>query len=865
MVSLRRACSTFRTALWDLCFPKEVTDYIDPFVRFIFTVYHLPPIALVVAITHSALERIVWVLIVPVAQDMEKQPYNSSHMTTFIGGVYNIFVRILPYSTLGISVATLGHKVLNCFVETMVDAHSTHQGKDYPLLAARLRFMMEDRQRYYTFLIVLVLLISMGLSVLYTSVLVEWPEREPVVVEAVWCTIAVQFLFVVGSVISHGPFSLRSFGWKRLMGLEGGAFGRYFCGIWWETYIHYMRYIAIEMVIIMAVISLYSKGPLFVLTASVELIMYLNMPHLLGHAVMSVSTTIINLQRSLQWLRRHPDAILPVLMVALPYQTVLLQSMYFFRHYWMTVMLFVGVNVLLSARAIDLVREFDVTKAGSVHWKRLNTNTLLPPHLSIVLEDAYEARLSEVAVVSIDLLMDVKAMKLYFDGEEVPIERTQVVPYGNARSFLRNGLFYAYAVPRLLSVQSAGYFGGERFRRVRVVLRMVTVFCLLLFAALVCGILLQAAFPSLRPWPVRAYLSEDMSAFTIDHIVVRMHLMSNQANFTPHPPYTSSTATEPAFSAFKWSNATTLSEDWYPSLCTRSFYGVSIWEISLLALAPYLFNEEEVNEMLRFMSMHMGTDWVIRERHGTDCITVDSSTVPTGWDGFFDFYSAKNDVSVIAVRGTDMTSAKDLLIDVNLFIDAVLYHFLSSIVPGAVVLPSELIADLLRLASLPATSEQIPKSWESLVSKNNTSLSVCENNNYRRDFFVDVINHIGYVGSRPSRPKNVLLTGHSLGGAVASIIGAQMGIQAVGFSTPGISLSHKRFGIDLQRIHRYVVTIVSSHDIFPMIGGSGGEEHHVECLAKTRELCHAMEFLVGTLWRSCGSIRSLYPSIESVV
>ncbi|RNF24705.1 uncharacterized protein Tco025E_02385 [Trypanosoma conorhini] len=864
MSTLRHLLRPLRTALWDLCFPDEVTVYIDPIIRFIFTVYHLPPIALALAITHSELERIVWVLIVPVAQEMEKQPYDPSRMTTFMLGIYNIFLRIWPYATLGVAVATFGHKVLHCFVETMVDAHSTHQGKDYPLLATRLQFILESRQRCYVFLVILFLLVTVVLSGLHTSLLVAWPAREPWVVTSAWCIIALQTTFVVGSGLSHQELPPHLFSWRRIVGSGEGKLATFFCDTWWKSYVHYMRYIAIEMVVVIASVALFFRGPLYVLSSSVELVMYLNMPHLVGHTVLSTSTAVINMHRSLRWLKRHSDATLPVIFLILPFQLSLLQAIYYFRHHPWTVALLIGVNVLLVAHIIDLVREFDVTEAGSVHWRYVGKDGLISPRLSILLEDAYETQVPRWEVASIDLLIDIKAMQLHRRGELVDIERQQIVEYGNAQSFIYNGLFYAYTIPRFISVRSSRLFGGIQFRRVYMLLRMITTCGLLAFTALVCGLLFQAAFPQLRPWPVRVHAAEDGNALSVDHIVVRMHFLSSQANVTPNLPPTSP-VTASASAAFKWQNTTSVGEDWYPSLCARTFYNVSIWEISLLALTSYLFNDDEVHEMLNFMSMHMGSDWVIRERHGTDCIALDSSTEPTGWDGYYDFYSAKHELSVIAVRGTDMTSFRDFLIDVNVFFDVVLYHLLSNIVPGAVILPSELIADLIRLASLPATTKREHETWETLTASQNAGPRLCENNNYRRDFFVDVYNHLAFVGSQPNPPKHVLLTGHSLGGAVAAVIGSRMGIHTVGFSAPGISLSRKKFDIELQSIHHFVTRVTSSHDIFSMIGGTGGEEHYVECLAKTRELCHAMEFLVGTLWRSCGSIRARYPLIQSVM
>lgn len=53
-----------------------------------------------------------------------------------------------------------------------------------------------------------------------------------------------------------------------------------------------------------------------------------------------------------------------------------------------------------------------------------------------------------------------------------------------------------------------------------------------------------------------------------------------------------------------------------------------------------------------------------------------------------------------------------------------------------------------------------------------------------------------------------LLTGHSLGGGVASIVGARLQALAVTFSSPGVVLSRRKFGLSLKEISQYVVNIV---------------------------------------------------------
>ena len=116
--------------------------------------------------------------------------------------------------------------------------------------------------------------------------------------------------------------------------------------------------------------------------------------------------------------------------------------------------------------------------------------------------------------------------------------------------------------------------------------------------------------------------------------------------------------------------------------------------------------------------------------------------------------------------------------------------------------------------------------------------------------------------------EQVIMTGHSMGGAIAHIAGTRLKLRSVAFGSPGIVLSHKKFGIkDLKAVHARAFTVASSNDIVPLIGWQGGEVHHLECAVKASaaELCHVMEFMIGALWHNCPSIRSRYPNLEDVI
>lgn len=499
--------------------------------------------------------------------------------------------------------------------------------------------------------------------------------------------------------------------------------------------------------------------------------------------------------------------------------------------------------------------------------------------------------------------------------------------------YVCNRALYAYAIPRLLVLQSPERHSGKLFRRARALLRVFSMTLLVVFATMVGGILIQASFPHLRSIPIRVQMPADRSFITINHVVVHMHIFTHgkgeAANAARVPPdgayWTANMTTDapvgqgadahrggrsnssnsssrsiwfaekgwseggrkqrrrhgrsgadeprpPQLSdvAFKWNNVTSSAhEDFYPPLCQRVYHGVTLWELSLLALLPYLFDMDEVNMLLTFMNTHLGSDWTIRPRYGDTCVSCDSERTPTRWTGFHDVYSAQYNTSVIAVRGTDMFSFADLLTDVNLYFETFLYRVIAALVPGATMLPKDMVSDLIRAASLPSGESGVPReTWAELVRSRNRSRRCCHANNYGRHFFADVYNHLMHVALQQDvsqRPAHVVLTGHSLGGTVAGIVGATMDVEAVMFCSPGLLLSRKKFNLRTRSIHKRVLTVVTTNDVVPAFGEHGGELQHVECLASTPELCHAIEFLIGTLWRSCGTVRDRFPVIKDVV
>jgi hypothetical protein len=98
--------------------------------------------------------------------------------------------------------------------------------------------------------------------------------------------------------------------------------------------------------------------------------------------------------------------------------------------------------------------------------------------------------------------------------------------------------------------------------------------------------------------------------------------------------------------------------------------------------------------------------------------------------------------------------------------------------------------------------------------------------------------------------RHVILTGFGVGGGVAAIMSARLGVIAVTFENPGIYLSRAKFGIPANNvISDRLLEVVSDSGGFGGIDSHGENEHVVRCGAYTP--CRSLFSLLEALQKSC--------------
>ncbi|RLN50164.1 hypothetical protein BBJ29_008974 [Phytophthora kernoviae] len=250
--------------------------------------------------------------------------------------------------------------------------------------------------------------------------------------------------------------------------------------------------------------------------------------------------------------------------------------------------------------------------------------------------------------------------------------------------------------------------------------------------------------------------------------------------------------------------------------CSVSYDGLSVLDLALMADAVYGTTTEIQKDAMenRFNGTEL-EDWkyVARNNESTD------------GQNWMEVYFPAVNMTVIAVRGT--ASATDALEDMHFWFGICIMQAINVFVPFLKQLPR---AFVVRLLSMNLISAIMPS-----------------------PVFTDLLNHA--VDTRARVGDNLVITGHSLGGAIAAMIGAKTKTNAVSFSGPGLLYSLGRFDISAQDVRDYVLTMKPRKDIVPRVDELGGLVQEIRCKRPSPMGCHSTSTHLCELYFSCGDPR----------
>jgi len=128
----------------------------------------------------------------------------------------------------------------------------------------------------------------------------------------------------------------------------------------------------------------------------------------------------------------------------------------------------------------------------------------------------------------------------------------------------------------------------------------------------------------------------------------------------------------------------------------------------------------------------------------------------------------------------------------------------------------------------------------------------------QKDYYANFLSHVKTrIKAEPDR--RYYLTGHSLGGGLAKLVGAETLVTSITFSSPGlrstsILLQDKVKQAEAQeRLHRLSYTVVPDNDIVPRVDTQVGTAFHVGCRQGPLG-CHSIGETLCELITHCGGI-----------
>jgi len=212
---------------------------------------------------------------------------------------------------------------------------------------------------------------------------------------------------------------------------------------------------------------------------------------------------------------------------------------------------------------------------------------------------------------------------------------------------------------------------------------------------------------------------------------------------------------------------------------------------------------------------------------------------------YLELVSEKLNVTVLAVRGTDVARLNDLMEDVMLYAEPVIFTLLSAVFPT------------IRLWTHDTTSRVIEWLYEF-----NSFFGLQQEAEYYRPLAQRVLEI-----AKNNSSSNVIITGHSLGGGLARIVGTLTGVASVSFSPPGLGLSYRKYSLktaDGQNItgasregaiHHQSLAVVTEFDWITQIDHQVGLVQMILCDKREQAHllgCHLLEGTICHLLKHCG-------------
>ncbi|KAG7401138.1 hypothetical protein PHYBOEH_002696 [Phytophthora boehmeriae] len=275
-------------------------------------------------------------------------------------------------------------------------------------------------------------------------------------------------------------------------------------------------------------------------------------------------------------------------------------------------------------------------------------------------------------------------------------------------------------------------------------------------------------------------------------------------------------------------------EDPLYASCSNRWNGLSLIDLAFFAEAAYF--DPLSNDTAEFIST------IFDHELGDIHVHLPALNTKTGSKlDFFEAHIPKLNTSVISVRGTDIWRFTDFVEDVKMFFEPVVFSVLSAIFPTIRIWPDVTFSTLIELYSeMIALFGLQHESW----------------------YYHELLDYVTSLTDR-----KVVLTGHSMGGGIARLVGSIVGTTSVTFSPPGFVQSYSKLvhhiggmsmKVDRASLHHRNFAVVPEYDPITMIDAQAGMTQKISCDTPHLSMqlsCHMLEGTLCNLVEHCGSAR----------
>eukprot|EP01084_Bolivina_argentea_P105693 189280_1 len=210
-------------------------------------------------------------------------------------------------------------------------------------------------------------------------------------------------------------------------------------------------------------------------------------------------------------------------------------------------------------------------------------------------------------------------------------------------------------------------------------------------------------------------------------------------------------------------------------------------------------------------------------------------------------------VDIIAIRGTD--NVIEMMQDLSLFVEVVIFEGLQWIVPFLNGLPISFVRQILYYASY----------IEGVINADSRTAFDEPVFEYATKYLARLESECGYESDTIQDWKGATtlhFVGHSLGGAIAEIVAANLhelnlksgiksSMQSFGVCSPGVLLSSAKFGFGVEALDKTSSSLLPRRDLVSSVDFHGGSTQYTECEAGNPLQCHVMDNVLCQLFHGC--------------